>query len=149
MKIKNLINGRTIAKTFPSSANVDEADVNESTMRLLYIDQSGWHFMDEITFEQCTMNEKEVGEEKRWLKEGVMATVVLWENRPISLVLDNFVELEVVECAPNVKGDTVSGGSKVAKVETGYEIRVPLFIESGDHIKIDTRTGGYVSRRKG
>lgn len=148
MKVRNLTNGRIIAKTFPSSANVEEADVIECSMQLLYADQSGWHFMNEETYEQFSLTEKEIGDAKRWLKDGVVSVVILWEGKPISIDVDNFVELEVVECAPNERGNTVSGGTKVATLETGYEIKVPLFIEQGDTIKIDTRVAEYVSRVK-
>lgn len=146
MKVRNLKTGRIIAKTFPSSANLEEADVMERSMRLLYIDQSGWHFMDEVSYDQHTLTEAEVSDQKRWLKDGVMVNIIMWEGRPISLVVDNFVELKVIECAESAKGDTVSGGTKPAVVETGCEIKVPLFIKEGEVIKIDTRTGEYVSR---
>lgn len=149
LKVRNLTNARVIAKTFPSSADLDEADVTECSMRLLYVDHEGWHFMDEVTYEQCTMTEKELGDSKNWLKDGVMAVVIMWDGKPISVDVDNFVELEVIECAPNAKGNTVSGGTKAAKLETGCEIKVPLFVETGDIVKIDTRTGKYISRRKG
>jgi elongation factor P len=148
LKFRNLTNGRVIAKTFPSSADLEEADIIECSMRLLYVDHEGWHFMNEVNYEQCTMTEKELGTERNWLKDGVMAVVVVWEGKPISIVVDNFVELEVVECAPNAKGNTVSGGTKVAKLETGCEVTVPLFVEVGDIVKIDTRTGEYHSRTK-
>lgn len=149
IKIRNLTNGRIIAKTYPSSASVEEADVVDASMRLLYLDHEGWHFMDEVTYDQWCMTETEVGDAKKWLKDGVMASVTIWEGKPISITVDNFVELDVVECDPNVKGDTVSGGSKVAKLETGTEIRVPLFVDIGNTIKVDTRTGEYVSRVSG
>lgn len=148
LKVRNLANARIISKTFPSNADIEEADVVETTMQLLYMDHEGWHFMDQATYDQCTLRENEVGEAKNWLKDGVTAVVIVWEGKPISITVDNFVELEIVECSPNVKGDTVTAGTKVAKVETGYEIRVPLFVEMGDIVKIDTRTGEYVSRRK-
>lgn len=148
IKMRNLLTDRVIQKTFPSGSSLDAADVLETEMNLLYIDQSGWHFMDEATYEQHTMKEEEVGDSKKWLKDGTKATVIIWEGRPISVVTENFVELLVTECAPNAKGDTVSGGTKMATVETGFEIKVPLFIEEGDILKIDTRTGEYVSRAK-
>lgn len=146
MKLRNLLTGRVIQKTFPSGASLDIADVMESTMRLLYIDQSGYHFMNESTYEQCSFNKSEVGDAVKWLKDGDQATVVTYSGKPISVEAENFVELEVTECAPNAKGDTVSGGTKMAEIETGCEIKVPLFIETGDIIRIDTRTGDYVSR---
>ena len=148
VKMRNLLTGRVIQKTFPSGSSLEAADVLETEMNLLYIDQGGWHFMDESTYEQYTMQEAEVGDSKRWLKDGLKVTVVIWDEKLISVVPENFVELEVTECAPNAKGDTVTGGTKLAMIETGFEIKVPLFIETGDVIKIDTRTGEYVSRAK-
>jgi elongation factor P len=148
IKMRNLLTARVIQKTFPSGASLDPADVLETEMNLLYIDQSGWHFMDERSYEQCTMTKEEIGDSQKWLKDGMRVVVVTWNGRPISVLPENFVELEVTECAPNARGDTVSGGSKIAVVETGYEIKVPLFVDLGDIVKIDTRTGEYVSRRK-
>lgn len=148
LKVRYLANSRIVSKTFPSNADIEEADVVETTMQLLYVDHEGWHFMDQTTYEQCTLTKNEVGDARYWLKDGVTAVVILWKDKPLSLTVDIFVELEVTECSPNVKGDTVTAGTKVAIVETGYEVRVPLFIEVGDIVKIDTRTGEYVSRRK-
>ena len=148
IKMRNLLTGRVIQKTFPSGATMDAADIIETEMNLLYVDQSGYHFMDEGSYEQYTMGEAEVGDVKKWLVDGMKATVIIWEGKLISVVAENFVILEITECAPNAKGDTVSGGTKLATIETGFEVKVPLFIEQGDKIKIDTRTGEYVSRAK-
>ena len=146
MKMRNLLTGRVIQKTFPSGASLDMADVMELDMRLLYIDHTGFHLMDESSYEQCVISQEEAGDAAKWLKDGDQATVVMHAGKPISVEAANFVELLVTECAPNAKGDTVSGGTKMAEVETGCEIKVPLFIEKGDVIRIDTRTGEYVSR---
>ena len=146
IKMRNLLTARVQQKTFPSGATVDAADVHETEMNLLYVDHTGYHFMDESNYEQYTMTESEVGDSKKWLKDGMRITVIIWNGKLISVTPENFVELEVTECAPNAKGDTVSGGTKMAMIETGFEVKVPLFIEQGDIIKIDTRTGDYVSR---
>lgn len=148
IKMRNLLTSRVVQKTFPSGTSLESADVLETEMNLLYIDQSGWHFMDEATYEQYTMLDADMGDSQYWLKEGCKVTVVIWEGRLISCLPENFVELEITECAPNAKGDTVTGGTKIAVLETGYEIKVPLFIEQGDVIKVDTRDGSYVSRAK-
>ncbi len=148
VKMRNLLTGRVIQKTFPSGATMDAADIIETEMNLLYVDQSGYHFMDEESYEQYILGEEEVGDVKKWLVDGMKSTVIIWEGKLISVVAENFVVLEITECAPNAKGDTVSGGTKLATIETGFEIKVPLFVEQGDKIKIDTRTGEYVSRAK-
>ncbi|MCP8352170.1 elongation factor P [Candidatus Synchoanobacter obligatus] len=146
LKMRNMLNGRVIQKTHPSGATLEAADVVETQMNLLYIDQSGYHLMDTSTYEQYVMLASEVGESKKWLKDEALVVVVVWNGRPISVLPENFVELEITECAPNAKGDTVTGGTKLAMVETGIEIKVPLFVEQGDVIRIDTRTEEYVSR---
>lgn len=148
LRMRNLLTGRVQLKTYPSGSSVDAADVHETDMNLLYIDHTGFHFMDESTYEQYAMTDSEVGDSRKWLKEGMRITVIIWNGKLISVTPENFVELEVTDCAPNAKGDTVSGGTKMAVIETGHEIKVPLFIEQGDILKIDTRTGEYVSRAK-
>jgi len=146
IKARNMVTGRVVTKTYPSGASVDLADVHESDMRMLYADHEGWHFMDDTTFDQLTVTSDQMKEAKRWLVDGAVATIVVWQGKVLSVVPQTFVELDISECAPNAKGDTVSGGTKVAVLETGHEIKVPLFIEQGEKIKIDTRSGEYVSR---
>lgn len=146
MKLRNLLTGRVIQKTYPSSASLDVADVMDVSMRLLYSDHEGWHFMDESTYEQMSIDEEILGKNKYWLTDGALVDVVMFNGRPVSVTPENFVALKIIECDPNAKGDTVSGGSKNATTETGYEVKVPLFIEQGETIRIDTRSGEYVSR---
>jgi len=143
---KQLLNGRTLEKTFKSGESVEAADVQETSMQYLYNDGSDWHFMHPETFEQITISRESVAGQANWLKEQDMVEMLFWNDSPISFLLPNFVDLTVVECAPGVKGDTVSGGTKEATLETGAIIKVPLFINVGDSLKIDTRTGSYVSR---
>ena len=111
-----------------------------------YSDGEMWHFMEPNSFEQFAANEAAVSNAKLWITDQDVCQITLWNNEPIVVVPPNFVELEVKTCDPNAKGDTVTGGSKMAVLETDYEIRVPLFIEQGDVIKIDTRSGEYVAR---
>ncbi|MBM4211505.1 MAG: elongation factor P [Gammaproteobacteria bacterium] len=147
IKIRNLKTGRVVEKTFKSGETVEVANIEEKSVSFLYADGQYWHFMDEA-FEQVSANEVVVGETAKWLKEETRCMMLLWNEAPIALTAENFVELEVTECEPGIKGDTVSGAMKVATVETGAQIRVPLFIERGNKLKIDTRTGEYVSRVK-
>jgi elongation factor P len=117
-------------------------------MQYLYYDGEFWHFMVPDTFEQHAADAKVVGEAKDWLKEQDLCQVTLWNGQPLQVSPPNFVELRIVETDPGVRGDTATGGQKPAKLETGAMVRVPLFIEQGVVIRIDTRTGAYVSRVK-
>ncbi|EXJ09468.1 Elongation factor P [Nitrincola nitratireducens] len=118
----------------------------DTDMEYLYNDGEMWHFMDNHTFEQVAADKNAVGDNYKWLKEQDKATVTLWNGNPIAITPPNFVELEVVDTDPGVKGDTAQGGSKPATLTTGAVVRVPLFIEIGQKLRIDTRTGEYVSR---
>jgi elongation factor P len=115
-------------------------------MQYLYHDGDHWHFMDPKTFEQISADERALGDGAKWLKEEDMCTITLWEGRPIVVTPPIFVVLRIVETDPGLRGDTSSGGSKPATLETGAVVRVPLFVQSGELLKIDTRTGEYVSR---
>ncbi len=148
VKIRNLKTGRTIDKTFKSGDSVEAADVMETDMQYLYADGEFWHFMLEDTFEQFAADEKAVGEAKQWLKEQDVCQVTLWNNTPLLVAPPNFVELEITETDPGVRGDTASGGVKPATLSTGAVVRVPLFVEQGEVIRVDTRSGEYVSRVK-
>jgi len=148
VRIKNLKTGRMLEKTFKSGESVEAADVVETDMQYLYNDGDHWHFMDPTTYEQIHASETAVSEAKNWLKEQAMCTVTLWNGTPIIVTPPNFVILKVTESDPGLKGDTASGGSKPATLETGAVVRVPLFIQTEELIKIDTRTGEYVSRAK-
>ena len=147
VKVRNLKTGRVNERTFKSGDSLEGADVMDREMEYLYNDGEFWHFMaTDGSFEQYGADEKAVGDCMNWMKEQVIYTVTLFNGAPIAVTPPNFVELEVKTCDPNAKGDTVTGGSKMAVLETDYEIRVPLFIEQGDVIKIDTRSGEYVAR---
>lgn len=148
VKIRNLLTGRVVERTYKTGESVESADVMDTDMQYLYNDGEHWHFMHPETFEQLAANESAVSEAIKWLKEQDMCTVTLWNNEPIAVVPPNFVELRITETDPGVRGDTASGGGKPATLETGAVVKVPLFIEQGEVIKVDTRTGEYVSRVK-
>lgn len=146
IKIRNLKNGRSTEKTMKSSDSVEGADVVDTDMQYLYSDGEYWHFMQQENFEQYQADAAAMGDAAQWLKGEEECTVTLYNGAPISVVPPNFVELQIVETDPGVRGDTASGGGKPAKLETGATVRVPLFVENNEVIKIDTRTGAYVSR---
>jgi elongation factor P len=148
VKVRNLKTGRVIERTFKSGDSVEAADVVEVEMQYLYNDGQFWHFMDPQSFEQISAAADTVGDAAKWLKEQDMCQITLWNGSPLTVTPPNFVVMTIVETDPGLKGDTSSGGSKPATVETGAVIRVPLFIQTGEIIKIDTRTGAYVSRAK-
>ncbi|AOV17228.1 elongation factor P [Acidihalobacter aeolianus] len=146
VRIRNLKTGRVIDKTFKSGETVEAADVVDVNMQYLYTDGEFWHFMVPDTFEQYAAVEASVAEAKNWLKDQDVCIVTLWNNQPLTVTPPNFVELTIVETDPGVRGDTATGGTKPAKLETGAVVKVPLFIEQGEVLRIDTRTGEYVSR---
>ncbi|MEM1182034.1 MAG: elongation factor P [Acidobacteriota bacterium] len=148
VKLRNLLNGRVIEKTYKSGESVEGADVMETPMQYLYSDGEKWHFMVPDNYEQYEADEAAMGDAKKWLKEEDRVDVTLWNNIPISVTPPNFVHLKVKQTDPGLKGDTSSGGSKPATLETDAVVRVPLFIGEGEVLKIDTRTGEYVSRSK-
>lgn len=148
VKIRNLKTGRVTDRTFKSGDSVEAADVIEREMQYLYTDGEFWHFMLPDTFEQYPADEAAVGDAAQWLKEQDTCLVTLWNNVPLDVEAPNFVELRIVETDPGVRGDTAQGGVKPAKLETGASVRVPLFIEQGEVIRVDTRKGEYVSRVK-
>lgn len=146
VKIRNLRTGRVIERTFKSGDSVEAADVLDLDLQYLYSDGEFWHFMEPNTFEQYQAAGPAVGEAAKWLKPEDVCQVTLWNNVPLSVDPPNFVTLKVVETDPGLRGDTSGGGGKPATLETGAVVRVPLFIEEGETLKIDTRTGAYVSR---
>lgn len=148
VRVRNLKTGKVIDKTFKSGENVEAADVVDKDMQFLYADGEMWHFMEQDTFEQYAANEAAIADAKNWLKDQDICQVTLWNNEPIVVIPPNFVELEVIETDPGLRGDTASGGIKPAKLSTGAVVRVPLFIEEGEILKIDTRSKEYVSRVK-
>ncbi|REC94407.1 elongation factor P [Kushneria indalinina] len=147
VKLRNLMTGRTWERTFKSGESLEGADVLDIDMEYLYNDGEMWHFMrTDGSFEQFAADKKAVGDTAKWLKEQVVYTITLWNDNPISVTPPNFIELEVIETDPGLKGDTAQGGSKPATLTTGAMVRVPLFINQGETLKIDTRSGEYVSR---
>ncbi|HEX7082244.1 MAG TPA: elongation factor P [Gammaproteobacteria bacterium] len=148
VRIRNLKTGRTIDRTFKSGESLPGADVVDTDMQFLYNDGEFWHFMVPDTFEQYAADERAVADAKQWLQGQETCQVTLWNNVPLLVSAPNFVELEIVETDPGVRGDTASGGVKPAKLATGAVVRVPLFVEQGEVIRVDTRTGEYVSRVK-
>jgi elongation factor P len=148
-KLRNLETGQVLEKTFKSGVDTfQKPDVEEKEMQFTYSDPDGHNFMDQKTFESVHLNNDQVGDNKYYLQEGIILSILYYNERPISLELPNFVNLEVVETDPGLKGDTASGGMKKAKMDTGLQVNVPLFIKEGEKLKIDTRTGEYVERVK-
>ncbi|MDH4273502.1 MAG: elongation factor P [Gammaproteobacteria bacterium] len=148
VRIRNLKTGRVIEKTFKSGDTAEAADVTDVEMQYLYNDGEFWNFMHPESFEQMAVDAKAVGDQAKWLKEQDVCIITLWNGLPLSIVPPNHVSLKVVETDPGVRGDTASGGGKPATLETGAVVKVPLFVEIGETIKVDTRTGEYVSRVK-
>jgi elongation factor P len=146
VKVRNLKTGRVVDKTFKSGDTVEGADVVEQDMQYLYNDGEFWHFMVPDTFEQFTADKRAVADAEQWLKAEDSYIVTLWNGVPLAVTPPNSVTLKIVETDPGLRGDTAQGGVKPARVETGAVVRVPLFVEEGDVIKINTRTGEYVSR---
>ncbi len=147
-RLRNLKTGRIWERTFKSGESIEAADVIDIELQFLYTDGEFWNFMDTQNYEQYAADETAVGEAANWLKEENMVTVTLWDGNPIVVTPPNFVDLEVTETDPGLKGDTASGGGKPATLSTGAVVRVPLFISIGEVLRIDTRTGEYVSRAK-
>jgi len=148
VRIRNLKTGRVVDKTFKSGESVEAADVVDTDMQYLYEDGDFWHFMVPDTFEQYAADANAVSDARQWLKEQDVCQVTLWNNSPLIVAPPNFVELTITETDPGVRGDTAQGGVKPAHLETGAVVRVPLFIEQGEVIRVDTRSGEYVSRVK-
>lgn len=148
IKLRNLQTRRVLERTYKSGENVESADVMDTEMQYLYNDGSHWHFMHPETYEQVSADANVVGDNAKWLRDQDTVTVTLWNENPIDVIPPNFVELIISETDPGVRGDTASGGVKPATLSTGAIVKVPLFIEIGEMIKVDTRTGAYVSRVK-
>ncbi|MCH9698078.1 MAG: elongation factor P [Gammaproteobacteria bacterium] len=148
VKVRNLKNGRVIERTFKSGESVEAADVMETEMQYLFSDGSSYTFMHPETFEQYIADEAATESAAKWLKEQDVCVVTLWNDVPLSVAPPNFVELKIVETDPGLRGDTSGGGGKPATLETGAVVRVPLFVQEDEVIKVDTRTEEYVSRVK-
>jgi elongation factor P len=148
VRIRNLKTGKIVDRTFKSGDSVEAADVIDTKMQYLYADGEFWHFMVPDTYEQYAADTKAVSDAKDWISDGDNCQVTLWNNSPLIVEPPNFVELEIVETDPGIKGDTASGGVKPATLSTGAVVRVPLFVGQGEVIKVDTRSREYVSRVK-
>ena len=146
VRIRNLKTGRTIERTFKSGETIEAADVIDVEMQYLYNDGQFWHFMNPETFEQLASDKSAIGDNAKWLKEQDVCIITLWNGLPLVVEPPNTVVLKIVETDPGLKGDTSGGGGKPATLETGAVVRVPLFVQNGETIKVNTRTGEYISR---
>ncbi|MFL5303003.1 MAG: elongation factor P [Anaeromyxobacteraceae bacterium] len=148
-RIKNLLSGRTIDRTFKSGDVVGKPDVEEKEMQFLYKDGTSYNFMDNKNFEQTFLTEEQMGDSKNFIKDNTTTHIMFFNGKAIGVTLPNSMDLRVAKCDPGVRGDTVSGATKPAVLETGYSVNVPLFINEGDVLRIDTRTGEYLTRVAG
>jgi elongation factor P len=147
VKLKNLLSSRVIERTYKSGDKLDIADIEENKMRMVYKESDGVVFMDDKSYEQINIPFSVIGDKEQWLMEEVLYSVIFYKGSPIEVVPPTFMEMKVVETAPGVRGDTASGRVlKPAITESGSKIQVPIFVEEGDKVKIDTRNGEYVSR---
>ena len=146
VRIRNLKTGRTIERTFKSGETIEAADVVDAEMQYLYNDGQFWHFMNPESYEQLAADRAVVGDNAKWLKEQDVCIITLFNGVPLIVEPPNTVVLKVTETDPGLKGDTSGGGGKPATLETGAIVRVPLFVQIGETIKVNTRTGEYVSR---
>jgi len=148
VKVRNLKNGKVTERTWKSGDSVDAADVVDMDMQFLYQEGGFWTFMVTDTFEQYMAGKAAMGDAAQWLKDGVECIVTLWNGEPLAVTPPAHVELKIVETDPGARGDTVTGGQKPAKLESGATVRVPLFLNEGEIIRVDTRSGEYISRAK-
>lgn len=145
-RLKNVLTGRVIDKTFRAGERLEEARLDEELYQYLYHDGDLYHFMHKETYEQRALGSDVVGDKKDWLKENGDVTLLFHNGNAINLSLPIFVELQITECDPGVQGDRAQGGTKPASLETGATVQVPLFVNEGDTVKVDTRSGEYVER---
>ena len=145
-KLKNLLNGKVVDRTFRSGERCVEADIEENSMQYLYQDSEGRIFMDTTSYEQLPIDSAVLGGAVDFLLENMEVEVLFWKGKPVNIQLPNYIEAIVTQSDPGVKGDTSSGATKPATIETGATLNVPLFIEEGDRIRVDTRTGEYSER---
>ncbi len=148
VKLRNLKTGKVLEKTFKSGDTLEAADIVEVEMNYLYNDGEMWHFMDPESFEQIAADKTAMGDAAKWLKDdsNETCTIMLFNGVPLNVNAPNFVVLKVVETDPGVRGDTSGGGGKPAKLETGAVVRVPLFVQQEESVRVDTRTGEYLER---
>ncbi|MCC6932514.1 MAG: elongation factor P [Deltaproteobacteria bacterium] len=144
-KIRNLRDGSVIERTFRSGEKVDKPDISDVEMQFLYCD-GDYHFMDTQSYEQISLSEKVIGDSKYYLTENMMVKILMMSGEVLNIDLPSFVNLKITYCEPGVKGDTVTGATKPATLETGAKVQVPLFVNEGEMVKIDTRSGEYIER---
>jgi len=145
-KLRNYVTGNTVERTFRAGEQVDEAQIVKEVKQYTYMDGDQYVFMDMVTFEEVRLNLKELGDRSKWLKEGMDCNVLTWNNKVIDVDLPITVVVKITDTDPGLKGDTAQGGSKPATTETGAGVNVPLFVNIGDSIQVDTRTGQYMNR---
>ncbi len=148
IRIRSYINGNTIERTIKSNEKTDAADIDSRTCQYLYSDGEFFHFMDGTTYEQFQFTEANLGDTVKWLVDNLEYDVLFWRGKALSVDAPNHVELEITQCDPGVRGDTAQGATKPATLSTGAIVNVPLFVDEGDWIKVDTRTSDYVERVK-
>jgi len=148
-KLRNMITGAQFERTFRSVDTFEPADLREKKMQYLYKEEKKYCFMDNETYEQVFLTEEQVGEAKNFIIDNLEVEILFFEDRPLGVTLPNFVDLVVVEAEPWAKGDSVSGKTKPVILQTGYQIQVPPFVEEGEKIRVDTRSGEYLTRIKG
>jgi elongation factor P len=145
-KLRNLKNGSVVARNFQGSETIEPADVGYRRVQYLYKDATGYGFMDLQTYDQFSLSEEIIGDAGKYLVEGGEVDALVFDEKPIAIELKSTVELKVIETSPGVRGDTATGGNKAAVLESGLQVNVPLFINEGDKLKINTETGAYMSR---
>ncbi len=147
-KLKNLKTGNLLERTFRSGEKFEQPDLLDREMQFLYAEGNDYHFMDNDSYEQLFISSAQLGAAKDFLKENMIVRILFFQGKPLGVDLPLFVELKIVETDPGIRGDTATGGTKIAKLESGGTVKVPLYIEEGTVIKVDTRTGTYVERVK-
>ncbi len=145
-KLRNMLTGQNREFTFKQGEKFGVPDISTTEMQYLYKDDSGFNFMNQSNYEQMAISEEDIGEAKNYLIENLECVIIMYNNKPVGVDVPNTVALKVVQTDPNFKGNTVQGGTKPAKLETGYTVHVPMHISEGDLLKVDTRTGDYVER---
>ena len=147
-KLKNMLTGAVIERTFRTGETIEAADVETVEMEFLYLEGEDYHFMNMESYEQISIPKETIEDESKFLVEGLTTEILYYKGRPVNIELPNFIEAEITQCDPGVKGNTANGGSKPATISAGAVVQVPLFVEQGEWIKVDTRTQEYVSRVK-
>jgi len=145
-RIKSLVSGNVLDRTFRSGDKVELPELEESQMQFLYKEGDKFYFMDTRTFDQIFIDEKNLGDARNYIKEGLVIEVLIYKGNPIDVEIQNFVDLKIVQTEPGMRGDTAQNATKPALLESGFSIQVPLFVEEGEVVKIDTRTGQYIER---